>query len=66
MKITTIGYMVVVALLSFGAGTLHSCMERDRRTIVTPKEVKIEPFEQYEKTDEAVNFVHIEGERIDL
>lgn len=55
MKSTAVLYVLFSALIGFACGSVHSCMERDRRTIVTPKEVKIEPFDLYDH-----------GEQVDL
>jgi hypothetical protein len=44
MKITAFAYTVFAAVIGFACGSLHSCMERDTKVIVTPEEFPAREF----------------------
>lgn len=41
MKFTSLCYVLLAAVMGFAAGTLHSCMERERAAIAAPVDVEI-------------------------
>lgn len=46
MKFTAISYTFFAALIGFACGSLHSCIERDKRKAVEPAEVVIPAAEE--------------------